>query len=126
MSTPIMDEIAIEAALQQRIKEQAAQIAVALGYLHAGKPKLASEVLKASAGSDAGGCQPNCGHTESEHRSFDRGVTSGRMRGFQVSNPYDPVTEPPEWDAWENGVSAGRCEYNATKRQNVPDQLRRK
>lgn len=48
MITPIMDESDIEAALQQRIKEQAAQIAVALGYLHAGRPELASEVLQAA------------------------------------------------------------------------------
>ena len=47
MSTP-MNEGDIEAQLQQRIKEQAAQIAVALGYLHAGKPELASEVLEAA------------------------------------------------------------------------------
>jgi Tfp pilus assembly protein PilF len=43
-----MDESDIESQLQQRIKEQAAQIAVALGYLHAGKPELANEVLEAA------------------------------------------------------------------------------
>ena len=46
MSTPPMDETDIERELKRRIREQAAQIAVAMGYLQSGQPNLASQVLE--------------------------------------------------------------------------------
>lgn len=43
-----MDESDIERRLTAKIKEQRAQIAIAIGYLQAGQPDLAAEVLAAA------------------------------------------------------------------------------
>ena len=45
---------------------------------------------------DNGGCPPDCGHTQSEHQAFDRGVADGRHDGIDAENPYEPDQAPDE------------------------------
>ncbi len=55
-------------------------------------------------------CGGKCGHTKAQHRAFDRGYwISRRAKTSTVKNPFNSETESAEWEAFESGASAERC-----------------
>jgi hypothetical protein len=55
-------------------------------------------------------CGPNCGHSYSEHRAFDKAVIWGRKYGLKATNPWDSIKNPKEYAACEVGISLGAIE----------------
>lgn len=57
--------------------------------------------------SDNKKCGPDCTHTYSEHRAFDKGFEWGKKYQAKTTNTYDLVKQPKEHAACEHGIQAG-------------------
>ena len=61
-----------------------------------------------------GGCQPDCGHTDTEHICFDCGVYDGENGRNSFSEASIPLRKLGilEFESWQSGWIVGRGKWN--------------